>query len=131
MNNTTNTENTKETFNYTYSTKEQKELEAIKNKYTTKEEKKPSNYDKIKKLDKKPTKVATTCALIIGISSSLFLGGGMSLVMILGDMFLGILVGMIGLVGMLLSYPLYKLVYKVIKNEVKDEILELCEKELV
>lgn len=117
-------------FSYNYSAKEQEEILKIKEKYTKKDEVQ-NNLEKIKELDKKPGKSATTAALFVGIISSLIMGSGMSLVMIASDFVLGILVGCIGLVGMILTYPVYRWIYKIVKNEVKDEILELCDKEII
>ena len=117
-------------FSYNYSAKEQEEILKIKEKYTKKDEVQ-NNLEKIKELDKKPGKSAMTAALFIGIISSLIMGSGMSLVMIASDFVLGILVGCIGLIGMILAYPVYRWIYKIVKNEVKDEILKLCDKEII
>ena len=54
----------------------------------------------------------------------------MCCVMIWESMLLGILVGLIGLVGMIVAYPVYKRVVSADKEKVKDEILKLCEEEL-
>lgn len=116
-------------FTYNYSSKEQEELNKIREKYIEKE-KTESNLDKIKRLDKQPAKYATITALVIGIVFSLIMGTGMSLIMVANDFILGIIVGIIGLLGMLISYPVYRLVFNIVKKDIKDEIIQLCDKEI-
>ena len=89
-------------FSYTYSAQQQKEVEAIRNKYLPKEE---DNMDQLRKLHAIPTQKAQTVSLVVGIIGTLILGTGMSLCMtdlsgFLGGtaMFIGIPVGIAGMV---------------------------------
>lgn len=120
----------KESFIYNYSASEQKELQRIREKYINTKEK--SNIEKIKELDKQTTKRATIYSLILGIISSLILGIGMSCTMIWTSLFvLGIFIGLIGIAGMIFSYPVYNYFVKIDKEKVKDQILKLCNEEII
>ena len=75
-------------------------------------------------------------ALVIGIISTLILGFGMSLFMtelggFIGNdalaMLIGIIMGLIGIVGVALAYPIYNLVTKRERERVAPEILKLSD----
>lgn len=68
--------------------------------------------------------------LVVGIISSLIMGSGMSLIMIANDFTLGLIVGIIGLIGMIITYPIYRWIFNFIKKEISSEVIELCDKEL-
>ena len=102
----------KETFSYTYSAKEQTEIQNIRKKYETP----PEHEDKmaqLRRLDASVSSKATTVALVIGIVGALIMGLGMSLAMselseILGihqdvGMLLGIMIGVVGIVPVCLA----------------------------
>lgn len=122
-------------FSYTYSAKEQEEIRRIQQKYQPKEE---QDIDKLRKLDAKVTEKATTVSLVLGIVGTLILGSGMSLVMtdlgnILGmqgisNIIIGILVGSIGLIFVILAYPMYQKVLKKEREKIASEILRMTEK---
>ena len=124
----------KETFCYTYSAKEQNEIENIRRKYIAPEEDK---MERLRKLDASVTGKATMAALIPGIIGALLLGFGMSLVMsdlsvILGfnenmALIVGIVIGVIGIVPICLAYPLYNHVIKKERAKIAPEILKLAE----
>ena len=119
-------------FSYTYSAKEQEEIRKIQQKYQPKEE---QDIDKLRKLDAKVTEKATIVSLELGIAGALILGSGMSLIMtdlgsILGlqgiiNFVVGILVGSVGLVLVILAYPVYQKVLKKERNKIAPEILKL------
>ena len=72
--------NEKETFNYTYFTRQQEEIKAIRKKHAPPE----GNEDKmaeLRRLDEGVTQKATIVSLIVGIIGTLMLGFGMSLIM--------------------------------------------------
>ena len=96
----------KETFNYTYSSAQQKEIRSIREKYAppTQEEDK---MERLRQLDRSVTKPGTVISLIVGIVSSLILGVGMSCVMVWADTFFipGIIIGIIGIFGVIAAYP--------------------------
>lgn len=124
----------KETFSYTYSAKEQNEIENIRKKYAAPEEDK---MERLRRLDASVTGKATMTALIPGIIGTLFLGIGMSLSMsdlsgMLGfsqsmALFIGIMIGLIGIVLICLAYPLYNRVIKKERAKIAPEILKLTE----
>lgn len=130
------TEN-KNSFEYTYSAKEQAEIKKIRDKYTATEQKEPSTIEKLRALDEGVNKKASVSALSIGIIGTLVLGTGMSLFMsefgaFLGigentSLIIGLLLGIIGLVLIAFAYPLYKSIIKRERKRIAPEILRLTE----
>ncbi len=124
----------KETFQYTYSAKEQIEIQNIRKKYAAPEEDK---MERLRRMDAGVTQKATIASLIPGIVGALFLGIGMSLVMSelsrkLGmnqnmAMMIGIVIGMVGIVLICSAYPLYNHVIKKERAKIAPEILRLTE----
>ena len=124
----------KETFNYTYSAKEQNEIQNIRKKYVAPEEDK---MERLRRLDASVTGKATVAALIPGMIGALLLGFGMSLVMsdlsrMLGfnqnmAMLIGIITGIIGIALVGCAYPLYHHVIKKERAKIAPEILRLTE----
>ena len=118
-------------FEYTYSAQQQTEVEAIRNKYLPKEEDKMAQ---LRKLHAIPTQKAQAASLAAGIIGTLILGTGMSLCMtdlsgFLGGaaMFLGIPVGLAGMVLVALAYPLYNRILKSERQKIAPEILRLSD----
>lgn len=118
-------ENT-ETFEYTYSAKQQAEIAQIRKKYLPKEEDK---MELLRKLDRDATKPGTICSIAVGVVGSLVFGFGMSCVMVWSDSFmiLGIVVGLIGMVMMGIAYPLYGKITKKQQEKIAPQILALTE----
>lgn len=124
----------KESFNYTYSAKEQEELKKIQQKYQPKEE---TKMDLIRRLDAGVTKKATMVSILLGILGSLILGSGMSFLMTeLGDelgmaggfcMVSGIVLGIAGIVLISLAYPVYQHMVKKEREKIAPQILKLTE----
>ncbi|MEF2782577.1 hypothetical protein WKT02_04220 [Erysipelotrichaceae bacterium HCN-30851] len=114
----------KQEFNYTYSSKEQEELKKIRNKYIPKEEDK---MDQLRKLDESTTRPGTIISLIVGIVSSLILGVGMCCTMIWADTLFvpGIIIGVIGIIGILIAYPLYMRITDKQRKKLAPEILKM------
>ena len=114
------------TFQYTYSAKEQEELKRIRSKYAPKEENK---MDLLRRLDAQVTQKATMYAIIVGVIGALILGTGMSCCMVWGGgvFVLGIIVGVIGLAVVSLAYPLYNHTLKKERERIAPEILRLTE----
>ncbi len=126
-------------FNYTYSAKEQAELKKIRDKYLA--DTKPTELDKmsqIRKLDASVTKGASIFALCFGIVGALIMGFGMSLIMtdlkeILGShrdsmaMPLGIIIGLVGMVAIIVAYPLYQHISEKKRKKIAPEMLRLTE----
>ena len=126
----------KETFNYTYSAKEQEEIKAIRKKYTA-EENTEDKMALLRRLDSAVSHNAASISLVIGIIGALILGTGMSLAMteigkILGlgtgtAMALGIVIGIIGIVLISCAYPVYNRILKRERAKIAPEIIRLSD----
>lgn len=119
-------ENEKEAFVYTYSAKEQSEVERIRQKYMPSE---PDKLEQIRRLDEGVTRKATTVSLMVGILGALILGGGMSCCMVAGGVWMlpGILLGVVGLAMVAAAYPLYQHILKKERAKIAPEILRLTD----
>ena len=115
-----------EGFAYTYSAKQQEELKAIREKYMPPVEDK---MEKLRSLDASVTKKATMVSIIVGVVSTLIMGFGMTCCMEWGDnlFILGIIIGLIGIVGVALAYPIYNRIVKKEREKIAPEILRLTE----
>ncbi len=125
-----------ETFNYTYSAAQQKEVEAIRKKYV--EDTVPKTEDKmeqLRRLDASVTNKAATIALTLGIISALIMGSGMSLIMtdladkigMTSPIVFGVIIGVVGMAGIISAYPLYQSVLKRGRKKIAPQILKLTE----
>lgn len=125
-----------ETFNYTYSAKEQEEIKAIRQKYIATEETE-DKISQLRRLDAGVMQKAIMASLIFGVIGALLLGLGMSLSMsefskILGPyegraMLIGIAVGLVGIVLVSLAYPLYNRILKTERKKIAPEIIRLTD----
>ena len=111
-------------FEYTYSAKQQTELENIRKKYLPQEE---SKMDRLRRLDKSAEQKGTIVSIIVGIVSKLIMGTGMCCVLEWEMYEIGIVVGIIGIIGVILAYPLYQYVTKKQREKIAPEILRLTE----
>ena len=114
------------TFQYSYSSKQQDEVEAIKRKYMPKQEDK---LEQLRKLDKSAETPGTVVGLILGIIGTLVMGTGMSCVMVWTEslFIVGILVGLLGIIMIALAYPTYKIITKKQREKIAPMILALSE----
>ncbi len=112
------------TFEFTYSAKEQEEIEKIKRKYMPKEENK---LELLRKLDRQVTQKGEVVSLILGILGCLVMGGGMSMCMVWMDTLLipGIIVGIVGAIVMGSAYPMYRKITETEKERLAPQILAL------
>ena len=102
--------------------------ESIAKDYAPKES---SKLVALKKLDNKAKLPATIFTYSCGIISALVFGTGMCLAMQvigsgIGGMILGIVVGLIGLIGCGINYPVYKKMLEKGKKKYAYEIVELA-----
>ncbi len=103
--------------------------EQIANDYAPK---KTSKVIALRKLDNRAKLPATIFAYSTGIISALLLGTGMCLAMgelgsgTTGSFILGIIVGMIGMIGMGINYPIYKRILEKGKKRYAFEIIQLA-----
>ena len=119
-------ENKKETFSYTYSAKQQEEIQTIRKKYLPKEEDK---MEQLRRLDQSAVKKGTIVSVVIGVLSSLLLGVGMCGTMVwMQQWFIpGIVVGVIGIAGIAAAYPLYSHITKKEREKLAPQILKLTD----
>ena len=113
-----------ERYTYTYSTAQQAEIKAIRQKYLPPQE---NPMTRLRKLDAATTRKSTTLALSLGILGLLALGAGMSLCMVWAQFLPGILLGLLGMAGIAAAYPLYQLVTRREREKAAPEILRLTE----
>ena len=115
-----------EKFEYTYSAKQQEEIEKIRRKYMPKEEDK---MELLRKLDRDVTKPGTVRALVICVLGSLVFGFGMSCVLVWKETLLvvGIITGIIGILVMGLAMPMYYKVTEKQREKIAPQILKLAE----
>ena len=102
--------------------------ESIAKEYAPKDS---SKIVALRKLDRKAKMPATVFTYTLGIISSLVLGTGMCFAMqILGSgiigMVVGILIGVIGIIGCGVNYPIYKKMLENGKKKYAYEIVELA-----
>lgn len=123
-----------ETFQYTYSAKEQDELKKLRSKYMPREE---SKLEQLRRLDRAVTHKATLRSITVGVIGALIMGTGMSLAMtnlgtILGlaeptTMAVGFVVGVTGMALVGAAYPIYCRVLKKERAKIAPEILRLTD----
>lgn len=124
----------RESFNYTYSAKEQEEIKRIRKKYVAPVEQE-DKMAQLRRLDAGVYSKATAISLVIGTIGTLLMGMGMSLVMtdigeILGivqAMAIGIGVGVVGIILVCLAYPIYNQTVKKERQKIAPEIIRLTD----
>lgn len=114
-----------EKFTYTYSAKEQEEVNRIRKKYVAEEDK----MEQLRRLDAGVTEKATTVSIIIGIVGALIMGIGMCCAMVWqGVWFIpGIIIGLVGMAVLALAYPIYQKVLKKEREKIAPEIIRLTD----
>lgn len=115
------------TFSYKYSAKENAEVQAIRKKYLPKSE---SKFEELKRLDETVQASGMVESLCAGIGGALIFGLGLCLAMqVIGSglvmMIIGVLIGIVGMAGMLVAYPVYRKVFSATKEKYAPRILEL------
>ncbi len=90
---------------------------------------------KLKKLDAKAKETANIFSYSFGIIMTLVLGTGMCLAMkVIGEgtsmMILGIVIGIIGIIGVSINYPIYKVILEKNKEKYGPTIITLA-KEII
>lgn len=103
--------------------------EAIAKEYAPKEN---SKVKALKRLDKKAKRTANIFAYTFGVVMSLVFGTGMCLSMrVIGDgsqllFIVGIIVGIVGIIGVGINYPIYKKLLENGKKKYAFDIIELA-----
>lgn len=116
----------RESFEFTYSAPEQEEIRRIREKYIPKQE---SKMDQLRKLDAGVDRKATCISILTGVLGTLVMGAGMSMCMVWTDLLMipGIAVGLVGMVGVSLAFPLYQRITAKERERIAPEILRLTE----
>ena len=124
-------------FNYTYSTKQRDEVRAIRKKYAPTEPEDVDNITLLRNIDSEVTRKATVRALTTGVIGALLMGTGMSMLMTdisskAGldsgiSLLVGIVIGMVGLIIMCVTYPLYNHILERERARVADEVIRLSD----
>lgn len=117
-------ESNQHSFEYTYSAPQQDEVKKIREKYMTRPE---SKMDQLRRLDESTTKKGMACSLTLGVLGSLLLGFGMCCTMLWNSaLFIpGVIVGLVGILGVALAYPLNHYLTKREQDRLAPEILKL------
>lgn len=112
-------------FQYNYSAQQNKEILSIRDKYLPKQE---SGLDELKRLDRKVTGAGLVPGLVTGVLSCLVFGAGMCFAMkVIGSsVALGVFLGILGAVGMILAYPVYRHCFRKAKETYQPRILALA-----
>ena len=108
-------------------------VQKIRTQYT---EKQHTELDELKALDAKVKKPANVFGYTFGSISAIIMGAGMSLVMteigamigLQNAMVPGIVVGVVGMIMALCTYPIYKKILDSRKKKYASQILRLSEK---
>lgn len=112
-------------FSYTYSAREHKEIESIRMKYLSPEENK---LEQLHRLDRQAERPGTIISILVGVVSTLLLGVGMVLTMVYTRHFaLGVAIGLVGIAGASLTYPLYLRITRRERERIAPEILRLSD----
>ena len=113
-------------FEYTYSAKQQEEIEKIRSKYVPKQE---TKLEQLKRLDRETEKKGTVVAITVGTIGILIMGAGMSLCLVWTEvmslMVAGIITGIVGMGIAGTAYPLYTNITKKERAKVADQIIAL------
>ena len=112
-----------------YSLEARKQMKAIKVKYIGNESAitQESTLDKMRRLDARVESKAQIKGLVVGILSTLILGTGMSAFMVWNQPLAGISAGIVGIAGIIATFPLYQRVLKQEREKAAPEIIRLSE----
>ena len=108
-------------------------VQKIRTQYTEKEH---TKLDELKELDSKVKRPANVFAYIVGSLGAIIMGSGMSLVMTdIGKMFgvsdgmvPGIIIGIVGMLIVIINYPIYKRILGSRRKKYADKIIEISDK---
>lgn len=111
-------------FQYTYSAKENQEVLSIRKKYLPREE---TKLEELKRLDRTVQNSGVMQALIVGVGGCLVFGVGMCFGLgVFGSVtWPAVILGLIGTVGMIFAYPVNRKCYNKARNTHLSRILEL------
>ena len=116
-----------DTFRYTYSAKEQEEVKRLREKYAPQPVAVEDKLATLRRLDEGVTQKAMAYSLTLGIIGTLIMGTGMCCVLVWSQMLIGIPVGLLGILGVVLAYPLYNRILKTERARIAPEVLRLTD----
>ena len=119
-------EHREDTFQYTYSAKQQEEVQRIRKKYLPRQEDK---MEQLRQLDRSSTRKGTVVSVVVGVAGCLLMGIGMCCTMVwMGWLFVpGIVLGLLGIAVMAAAYPLYNSITRRERERLAPQILKLTE----
>lgn len=110
---------------YTYSARDVEEAKRIRKEFIKGE---PSEMDQLRKLQHDAETKARIPAITLGVISALVFGFGFCCTMVWTNLFIiGIVVGVVGLIGIALVYPLYKARLEKERKLVENEVRQLSD----
>ena len=118
--------NNENAFSYTYSAKENQEVLNIRKKYLPREE---TKMEELMRLDRQVQTSGMVESLSAGIGGALVFGLGMCLAMeVIGQwIWLGVILGLMGITGMIAAFPVYRKFFRKAKVRHTPRILQLTE----
>ncbi len=121
-------ENRKDTFNYTYSAKQQEEIRNIRKKYLP-QEPEEDKMEQLRRLDQGATKKGAIISIVMGVMGCLLLGVGMCCTMVWMEKWFipGVILGIIGIAIVAMAYPLYTRIIRKEREKIAPQILKLTE----
>lgn len=116
----------KNTFHFSYSAEQQKEIEKIREKYIPREE---SKMDQLRRLDESASRPGTIVSVTAGIVGTLLLGVGMCCTLVWEEtLFIpGIIIGILGIAGIVSAPVLYTRITKKRREKLAPEIIRLTD----
>ena len=116
----------RDSFQYSYSAKQQEEIRKIREKYEPRAE---SKMEQLRRLDASATRPGTIAAVTLGVAGTLLMGVGMCCTMVWARALFvpGIAIGLAGILGIILAYPLYSHLTKKRRRQLAPEILRLTD----
>ncbi len=119
----------KDKFEYSYvapTERERKEAEALKRRYAVKE-KQSDAFSRLRALDKKVQTPPKVWALSLGIFGTLIFGVGLTMILEWNALPGGVAVAVVGMLPVVLAYPVYKRMREKLSDKYRAEILQLSE----
>lgn len=115
-----------QSFEFNYCAQEQEEIKKIREKYLPPEERE-TKMDQLRRLDASVAQKGTVWSLILGIISALVMGVGMCCCMVWNLFAVGIAIGILGIAGVSMAYPLYTWLVQKERERMAPQILKLTE----
>lgn len=117
----------KKNFTYIYSSEENNEIQQIRNKYEYAQNN--SKTEQLRRLDRSVHSTAVAVSLTVGIIGLLFLGLGLCCVLVWssGMFFSGVVIGAVGIIFLLFTYPIYQTVTAAKRKKIAPMIIKLAD----